>query len=319
MTATEALDERLRCIDDPKCASVNGSDWMLKAEAKTLTPESVESALAREFPMEGKRVLVSGSGTGIGRGIAVELARRGAIVAVHYSHSADGATAVVNEIQEAGGQAQAFQADFRDTQQVLQLGTAAVAFLGGLDVLVNNAGITTNIPFEDVTPEQYDTLFDVNIKAMFFLTQSVLPALIESQGAVINLTSVHAYEGMRQHTIYAGTKGAIVAFTRTLAIELATKRVRVNAIAPGCVYVENYDKAIKDFSPEAAGDVIPAGFCGRPDDIGKVTAFLASEDARFIMGQTLIVDGGTTSWMPFHDGFKGPLENQFGKGYVPGV
>ena len=133
---------------------------------------------------------------------------------------------------------------------------------------------------------------------------------------MINLTSIHAMEGMRQHTVYAGTKGAIVSFTRTLAVELAPRRVRVNAIAPGCVYVENYDKAIKDFSVQAAGDLIPAGFCGHPDDIGNVAVFLASDEARFIVGQTLVVDGGTTSWMPFNAGFKVPLESQFGKGYA---
>lgn len=275
--------------------------------------------MARESEMQGKRVLVTGSGTGIGRGIAQSFSQAGATVAIHYSHSEHGARRTVEEIRASGNKAEMFQADFSILDDVQQLAQQATDFLGGIDVLINNSGITTNIPFGKVTAEQFDTLYNVNIRAMFFLTQYLLDDLIYSRGSVINLTSIHAYEGMREHTIYAGTKGAIVSFTRTLAVELAPQRVRVNAIAPGCVYVENYDTAIKDFDLTAASNLIPAGICGEPADIGKVAIFLASDAARYIVGQTLIVDGGTTSWMPFHDGFKGPLENQFGKGYVPGV
>jgi len=269
--------------------------------------------------MQHKRVLVTGAGTGIGRGIALELARRGCRVAVHYSHSAAGAEATVADIVAHGGDARCFRADFTQVDQVQGLAAAAMEYLGGLDVLVNNAGITANIPFERVTPEQFDTLYGVNIRAMFFLTQKLVPALEKSAGCVVNITSIHAYEGMREHTVYAGTKGAIVAFTRTLAIELAPRGIRVNGLAPGCVHVENYSKAIPDFTPETAGRSIPAGFCGTPADIGRVVAFLASDDARYILGQVLVVDGGTTSWMPFHEGFAGPLTNTFGTGYVPGL
>jgi NAD(P)-dependent dehydrogenase (short-subunit alcohol dehydrogenase family) len=269
--------------------------------------------------MQGKRVLVTGAGTGIGRGIAVELARRGCRVAVHYSHSAAGAEATVAEIVAQGGQAGCFAADFRDVGQVQSLAAAVLDHFGGLDVLVNNAGITANVPFDRVTPEQFDTLYGVNIRAMFFLTQALVQALEQSRGSVVNITSIHAYEALREHTVYAGTKGAIVAFTRTLAIELAPRGIRVNACAPGCVHVENYSKALPDFTPEAAGRNIPAGFCGTPADIAKVVAFLASEDARYILGQTLVVDGGTISWMPFSDGFAGPLTGRFGSGYVPGI
>lgn len=269
--------------------------------------------------MQHKRVLVTGAGTGIGRGIALELARRGCRVAVHYSRSAAGAEATVAEIVAQGGDARCFPADFRQVADVQGLAAAALEYLGGLDVLVNNAGITANMPFDRVTPEQFDTLYDVNIRAMFFLTQKLVPALEQAGGCVVNITSIHAFEGMREHTVYAGTKGAIVAFTRTLAIELAPRGIRVNGLAPGCVHVENYSTAIPDFTPQAAGRNIPAGFCGTPADIARVVAFLASEDARYIVGQILVVDGGTTSWMPFHDGFAGPMTNTFGTGYVPGL
>jgi len=191
--------------------------------------------------------------------------------------------------------------------------------LGGMDVLVNNAGITMNRPFEKVEPAQFDQLYHVNVRAPFFLTQALLPALVEAQGAVINLSSVHAYEGYPEHSVYAGTKGALVAYTRELAIELALQGVRVNAIAPGSVVVENHYKAMPDLDLEAGGRAIPCGFVGEPPDIAKVAVFLASADARYIVGQTLIVDGGTTSWMPFSDAFRQPMGAQFGRGYVPGL
>jgi NAD(P)-dependent dehydrogenase (short-subunit alcohol dehydrogenase family) len=269
--------------------------------------------------MQGKRVLITGAGTGIGREVALEFAREGAAVALHYAHSADGAESAVAEIEGAGGQAAAFKADFTDVNAVTQLANQAVEFLGGLDVLINNAGITMNLPFEEVTPEQFDTLYNVNIRAQFFLTQATLSQLIESQGIVINLTSIHAFEAYPEHSVYAGTKGAIVAYTRELSIELAVKGVRVNAIAPGAVEVENHYKAVPDYDPKANGQMIPCGFEGVPLDIARVAVFLASDDARYIVGQTLIVDGGTTSWMPFNDDFRKRGDVRFGKGYVPGI
>jgi NAD(P)-dependent dehydrogenase (short-subunit alcohol dehydrogenase family) len=269
-----------------------------------------------------KRVLVTGAGTGIGRGIALECARAGATVAVHYSHSAEGAREVVKSIEESGGRARAFGADFNDTDAVARLAAEVSEFLGGVDVLVNNSGITLNVPFDRITPEQFDTLYRVNVRAGFFLTQKLLDALIQARGAVINITSIHAFEGMREHTIYAGTKGAIVAYTRALAIELAPLGVRVNAIAPGCVPVANYEKAIGKYDVEEIGRNIPTGYVGTPEDIGKAVVFLASEDGRFIVGQTLVIDGGTTSWMPFGGQFRQPLADEgvrFGRGYVAGV
>ena len=202
--------------------------------------------------MEGKRVLVTGAGTGIGRGVALEFARQGADVALHFAHSAAGAEAAVAEIRQAGGKAEAFKADLAELGQVRALASQATEFLGGIDVLVNNAGITMNKPFGQVTPEQFDTLFNVNIRGMFFLTQSAVPGMIEQgSGAVINLTSVHAFAGMTEHTVYAGTKAAIVAFTRVLALELAPKGVRVNAIAPGWILVENHFKVLgADFNQQ---------------------------------------------------------------------
>ena len=270
--------------------------------------------------MEGRRVLVTGSGTGIGRGVALEFAREGAAVVLHYAHSEAGAASAVDEIRSAGGTAEAFQADLADIEQVRALASQAIEFLGGLDVLVNNAGITMNKPFLQVTPEQFDTLYDVNIRGMYFLTQAAVPTMIEQgSGAVINLTSVHAFAGMTEHTIYAGTKAAIVGFTRVLALELATRGVRVNAIAPGWILVENHLKVLGEFDQQSAGTTIPAGVIGAPHDIGKLALFLASEESRYIVGQTLVIDGGMLAIMPLSGDFREPRQEQWGQGYVPGL
>ncbi len=270
--------------------------------------------------MEGRRVLVTGSGTGIGRGVALEFAREGAAVVLHYAHSEAGAASAVEEIRSAGGKADVFQADLADIEQVKGLASQAIEFLGGLDVLVNNAGITMNKPFLEVTPEQFDTLYNVNIRGMYFLTQAAVPTMIEQgNGAVINLTSVHAFAGMTEHTIYAGTKAAIVGFTRVLALELATKGVRVNAIAPGWILVENHLKVLGEFDQESAGNTIPAGVIGAPHDIGKLALFLASEESRYIVGQTLVIDGGMLAIMPLSGDFRETRQEQWGQGYVPGL
>jgi NAD(P)-dependent dehydrogenase (short-subunit alcohol dehydrogenase family) len=270
--------------------------------------------------MQGRRVLVTGSDTGIGRGVALEFAREGAAVALHYPRDETALRATLAEIRRAGGKAEAFQADFNDVAQVKALAAQAIAFLGGLDVLVNNAGITMNMPFEAVTVEQFDTLYNVNIRGMFFVTQAAVPAMIaQGHGVVINLASNHAFSGMTEHTVYAGTKGAIVAFTRVLALEMAPKGIRVNAIAPGWILVENHLKVLQDFDEAASAHTIPAGFVGQPRDVGRLAVFLASDDARYIIGQSLILDGGQGAIMPLTGDFREPRKEQWGRGYVPGI
>ena len=271
--------------------------------------------------LKGNRILGTGSGTGSGKGTALEFCREGADVVVHYSGSREGAIAAVEQARREGAaKVTAIQADFRDKDAPARLGREAVEFLGGIDVLVNNASITMNRAFEQVTLEQFDTLYNVNIRAMFFLTQAVVPVMQrQGSGTVINVSSIHAFEGYQEHTVYAGTKGAIVAFTRVLAVELGPLGIRVNGIAPGAVEVENHHEIFGGYDREGMGRLIPSGFVGQPADIAKVAVFLASDDARYIVGQTLIVDGGTTSWMPFGDGFRQPMGVQFGHGYVAGL
>ena len=280
--------------------------------------------MGTEGRLAGKKALVTGSGTGIGREVALEFARQGADVVLHYAHSGAGAESAVEEIRSSGRRAAVFQADFDRLDEVLQLADRAIAFLGRVDCLVNNVGITFNRPFLRVTPEQYDRMYHVNVRAQYFLTQRVVQNMLEhGGGAVCNLTSIHGLQGAPEHSVYAGTKGAIIAHTRTLAVELAHRGIRLNAIAPGWVTVENYYKAIPGFNEadarRAAENAIPVARPGAPLDIARLAAFLCSDEAGFIVGQTIVADGGTTSLMSLISDFRSESPARFGTGYLPGV
>jgi NAD(P)-dependent dehydrogenase (short-subunit alcohol dehydrogenase family) len=274
--------------------------------------------MKRTGSMQGQKVLVTGAGTGLGREMALEFARQGAKVALHYSQSIRGAEETAKQIVKAGGKAAIFQADFNDVAAVKALAVKALKYLGRLDVLINNAGVTMNRRFEDVTPEQFDTLYHVNVRAQFFLTQALVPALEKRRGVILNLSSIHALGGVAGHSVYAGTKGAIVSYTRELAIELSVKSIRVNAIVPGAVTVDSH-RAVMPIDPDDLGRGIPAGFAGHPRDVAKLAVFLAGKDARYILGQTIVIDGGTTAWFSIEEGFKKRNDTPFGRGYVPGM
>jgi len=223
-----------------------------------------------------------------------------------------------------GRRAVAIQADFDTISEVARLGEQAVEYLGRVDCLVNNAGITFNKPFLQVTSEQFDRLFHVNMRAQFFLTQLVVRHMLENGGgAICNLTSIHGLQGAAEHSIYAGTKGAIIAYTRALAVELAHKGIRVNAVAPGWVTVENYYKAMPGFNEvdaaERARNKVPVARAGKPLDIAKLVAFLCSDEAGYIVGQTIVADGGTSVLMSLLSDFRQASAARFGTGYVPGI
>lgn len=247
--------------------------------------------------LQGRTALVTGAGIAIGQGVAIGLAQRGVRVAVHFSHSKSGAEETVRRIREAGGEAILVQGDLRLAPECQRVVDETVAGLGSIDILVNNSGVTRAVPFLETTEELYDEQFDLNIKGYFFCAQRALGYMLKAErGTIVNITSVHGEAGAANHAAYAGTKGAIIAFTRSLAIELAATGVRVNAIGPGLIEVPRYFDN-PDYTTEFGASRVPVQRVGTPTDIANAVAFLASDEASFITGQTLIVDGGMIARM----------------------
>ncbi len=242
--------------------------------------------------LEDQTCLVTGASRGIGRAIAIELGRCGADVAVNYRSSAAEATATVEEIEEAGGEAVTVQADIADYEQVESMAETVRDRFGPLDVLVNNAGITVDKKFENMTREDWDRVIDVNLGGTFNCTHCFFADIKNADaGRLINISSVVGQQGNYGQANYATTKSGLFGFTRTLALELASEGSTANCIAPGFV-----DTGMLEIVPgrvkEKIRRRIPLGRFANPEDVAGLARFVASEDSSYMTGQVLGVNGG---------------------------
>jgi 3-oxoacyl-[acyl-carrier protein] reductase len=241
----------------------------------------------------GKTALVTGASRGIGRATAIALAKAGAQVIVHYGRGAAEAEAVVKEIEAAGGKAQAISADLSASDGPHKLAEEVRKIVGArLDILVANAGIASGATVEETTVEDFDRLFAVNVCAPFFLVQQLLPILGEGSSVVL-LSSLAADFAVGNIVAYAATKGAVDTLVKHFASLFGDRGIRVNVVAPGIVATDMSNFAKTDAGRDFAHSIQALKRVAQPDDIAGAIAFLASNDARWITGETLRVDGGS--------------------------
>jgi glucose 1-dehydrogenase len=250
--------------------------------------------------LEGKVAIVTGGDQGIGRAIALRLAAEGADIAFSYRANRTGAEEVVNRITKDGGvqtgrQAKAFQEDFSDTAQAQNFINTLCDHFGRSDILVNNAGLERRADFWEVTEQDYDLVLNVNLKAVFFITQAVVRRWLKAKqpGKVINISSVHEELPFPHFASYCASKGGLKMLMRDLAVELAPFGITVNNIAPGAIETPINKALLSDPSKlKPLLENIPLKRLGTAEDVAGVAAFLASPDADYITGNTVLVDGG---------------------------
>ena len=242
--------------------------------------------------LQGRTAIVTGGSRGIGRAICLELARRGAAVLVNYNRSSQAVEDVIAQIQTEWGRATAFQADVSDFKRAQDLVKAATDTYGSLDILVNNAGITRDTLIMMMSEEDWDHVISTNLKSTFNCSKAAVRTMMRKRyGRIINITSVAGQMGNAGQTNYAASKAGQIGFTKSLAREIAARNITVNAIAAGYIETDIWAN-VPEEAKQAALSIIPLGRKGLPEEIAYAVAFLASDQAAYITGQILGVDGG---------------------------
>ncbi|PKG25202.1 3-oxoacyl-[acyl-carrier-protein] reductase [Niallia nealsonii] len=242
--------------------------------------------------LQGKVALVTGASRGIGKSIAIELAKQGANIAVNYAGSVDRANEVVAEIKSLGREAVVIQCDVANADSVSQMIKTTLDAFGTIDILVNNAGITKDNLLMRMKETEWDDVINTNLKGVFLCTKAVTrPMMKQRKGRIINITSIVGVTGNPGQANYVAAKAGVIGFTKTTAKELAQRNITVNAIAPGFITTDMTDKLTDEVKQAMLGQ-IPLGAFGNPEDIANAVVFLASEESGYITGQTLHIDGG---------------------------
>lgn len=242
--------------------------------------------------LEGKNVLVTGASRGIGRTIALEFGRQGANVAVNYAGSEAKAKEVAEELTALGVKAFPIQADVSDESSVKAMVKEVVSTFGSIDILVNNAGVTRDNLLMRMKEEDFDEVISTNLKGVFLCTKAVTrPMMKQRGGRIINVASIVGVSGNPGQANYTAAKAGVIGFTKTAAKELASRNIHVNAVAPGFISTDMTDQLSEEQKQELFS-LIPLERFGEPEDVAKVVRFLASDDANYITGQTIHIDGG---------------------------
>jgi len=243
----------------------------------------------------GRKVLVTGSSKGIGRGIAIRLAQEGADVAINYNSDPTGAEEALAQIEALGRRGVMIKANLASVAEVRDLVARSAGALGGLDVLVNNAGIEKHAAFWDVTENDFDAVMDVNLKGVFFATQAFVRQCVATRrpGKIVNVSSVHEELAFPNFAAYCASKGGVRMLTRTLAVELGPLGITINSIAPGAIETPINTALLNDpVKLKSLVGQIPLGRLGKPNDVAGLAVFLASSDSDYVTGTTYLIDGG---------------------------
>lgn len=244
--------------------------------------------------LKGKVAIVTGASRGIGRSIAIELAKAGANVIINFNNNESAAKETLEYVKALGGYGIIVKGDMSKYKDAKELMLKAINTFGKVDILVNNAGVSHVGVFMDMNEDEIDTLIDVNLKGYINTTHAIVPYFInQKSGSIINISSVWGEEGASCEVIYSATKGAIDAFTKALAKELGPSNIRVNGVAPGIINTE-MNKWISDIEKDAIKEEIPLNRMGEAGEVGNLVVFLCSDCSSYITGQIIKVDGGWT-------------------------